>query len=146
VGRFHATFVVAAVPDDVVRYLADYGNTVHWDPGTVRCTRVGGGAAVTVGAEWENVSEFRGAEVSLSYQLVELSASRVRFEGSGRGATTSDDFTIGASEGHGTRIEYEAVITLKTWRKVAEPFLRGLYARMGAGAVEGITRELAHDR
>ena len=28
---------------EVLRYLADFGNTVDWDPGTESCTRLDGG-------------------------------------------------------------------------------------------------------
>lgn len=139
-GRFHASFVVAADPAAAVVYLADYGHTVEWDPGTVRCNREGAGP-VSLGSTWTNVSQFRGKEVALTYELVEKTCGRLRFEGFGRGATASDDFTITA-EGTGSRIEYAAVITLLGWRAIADPFLRPLYARMGAGAVAGLRAAL----
>jgi carbon monoxide dehydrogenase subunit G len=141
-GRFRQSFTVTAPPSDVVDYLRDYANTVAWDPGTTRCTRADSGPII-VGATWTNVSDFRGRETTLTYRLVELTDRRVRFVGDGRGATAYDDFTVLAGRDTTATIDYDAGIDFKTWRKVADPFLRPLFARMGAGAVAGITAALA---
>lgn len=44
---------------EVVRYLADFSHAVDWDPGTQECDRIDSGPPVE-GAQWHNVSEFRG--------------------------------------------------------------------------------------
>ncbi|HEY5335517.1 MAG TPA: SRPBCC family protein [Mycobacteriales bacterium] len=141
-GRFRQSFTVSASPSAAVDYLADYAHTVAWDPGTTRCTRDDIGP-LGVGTTWTNVSDFRGRETTLTYRLVELTDRRIRFEGEGRGATAYDDFTVTAGAGATAHITYDAGITFKTWRKVADPFLRPMLSRMGAGAVAGVTAALA---
>lgn len=142
-GRFRQSFTVTASPSVVLDYLADYANTVAWVLVTTRCTRDEPGP-IRVGATWTNVSDFRGRETRLVYRLTLLTERRVRFEGDGRGATAYDDFTVTAGTDGTANVAYDAGIGFKAWRKVAEPFLRPLLARMGAGAVAGITAELTH--
>ena len=89
------------------------------------------------------MSRFRGRETSLVYRLVALTGDHVRFEGDGRGATAYDDFTLTTTASGGTRIDYAAGVDLKGWRSLADPFLRGLYATMGRGAVHGLTTALS---
>lgn len=142
-GRFRRSFTVTASPSVALDYLVDYAHTVAWDPGTTRCTRVDTGP-IGVGATWTNVSDFRGRETTLTYRLVELTERRIRFEGEGRGATAYDDFTVTAGADGTALIAYDAGISFKAWRKAADPFLRPLLSRMGAGAVAGITAALTH--
>src|SRR4051812_36738668 len=63
---------------DVVDFLADFSNTTSWDPGTVTCDRIGGGE-LSVGAEWHNVSQFRGRRTELRYRLVRFEPGRLTF-------------------------------------------------------------------
>ncbi|WP_043474997.1 SRPBCC family protein, partial [Kitasatospora sp. MBT66] len=59
--RVLRTVTLDRAADEVLRYLADFGNTEQWDPGTVRCDRLDGGP-VAEGSTWRNVSRFRGRE------------------------------------------------------------------------------------
>ncbi|MFE2535656.1 hypothetical protein [Streptomyces sp. NPDC059371] len=53
----------------MVAYLADFSHARGWDPGTVSCRPARAAAPITKGAEWVNVSTFRGRRTELRYRL-----------------------------------------------------------------------------
>lgn len=87
------TFTVPRPPEEVVAYLSDFSNAVAWDPGTVRCDRVGTGP-VQVGSTWRNVSKVLGRETELEYVLVTLEPDHVVLRGTNKTATSTDDITV----------------------------------------------------
>ena len=89
------TFTVEQPVEVVVDYLKDFGHAEQWDPGTVSCTRVGGGP-IEVGTSWDNVSKVRGRETQLSYRLERLEDGRITFVGRNKTATSTDDITFTA--------------------------------------------------
>ena len=137
--------------DAVVGYLKDFANAEQWDPGTVSCVRVGsgepdgGGGAIGgpigVGARWHNVSNFRGRETELDYRLDRLEARRVVFVGTNRTATSTDDLTITEEPG-GTVITYHANIVFHGLAKLADPFLKWQFEKLGDEVVGTMTTAL----
>ncbi|MER5890306.1 SRPBCC family protein [Streptomyces sp. NPDC001941] len=113
----------------VVAYLADFAHTVHWDPGTRECRRIGEGP-VEVGARWLNTSTFRGRTTRLTYVLERQEPGRLTFTGRNKTATTTDDLHFGA-EGGGTRITYQATISFHGLARLAEPVLKREFERLG---------------
>lgn len=115
---------------DVVAYLADFAHTEEWDPGTVSCRTVRDGVPVGKGSEWENVSEFRGRRTELRYRLVRFEDERLTFVGRNRTATSTDDMTF-REEAGGTRLTYRARIEFRGLARLASPFLKGEFERLG---------------
>ncbi|MFJ9786531.1 SRPBCC family protein [Amycolatopsis sp. NPDC101161] len=113
----------------VVAYLADFAHTEEWDPGTVSCTRTGEGPIV-VGARWHNVSEFRGRRTELDYSLTRRDPGRVTFVGKNKTATSTDDFGLSAGP-DGTTVRYRATIEFHGLAKLAGPFLKREFERLG---------------
>ncbi|MEA5367094.1 SRPBCC family protein [Amycolatopsis sp., V23-08] len=134
------TVTVRTPVDQVARYLADFAHTEEWDPGTVRCTRSDDGP-VAVGARWHNVSEFRGKETELDYELTRLEAGRVTFVGKNKTATSTDDFTL-APSGDGTTVHYQATIVFHGLAKLASPLLKRVFERLGDEVVPKLTSAL----
>ncbi len=134
------TFTVATPLPAVVDYLTDFGHAEAWDPGTVRCTRVGSGP-IQVGATWHNVSKIRGKETELNYELSRLEPERLTFVGRNKTATSTDDITF-AADGERTRISYDSDIVFNGVAKLADPFLRGEFRRLGDETVVKMTRVL----
>lgn len=117
------TFDVKLPPEVVVPYLADFTNAEEWDPGTVSCSRVGDGP-VAVGAHWRNVSTFQGREVELDYELLELTDTKVKLQGTNSSATSTDDITVVPSASGGSRITYSATVEFSGMVKLFAPFLQ----------------------
>lgn len=107
------SLTVAAAPQAVHDYLADFAHAVHWDPGTVSCERIDIGP-VRVGSTWHNVSRFVGRTVELDYTLVRLDPDRLVFEGVNDASMSRDDLRF-TPRGDGTLIEYRATIVLTGW-------------------------------
>lgn len=112
----------------VVAYLADFGNTVQWDPGTITCTRTDQGP-VRVGATWRNVSSFNGRTTELDYRLERMEPARLTFVGRNKQATATDDLTF-AAEGSTTTITYNAEIVFNGLLRLAAPFVRGGFEKL----------------
>ncbi|MFD9124858.1 SRPBCC family protein [Kitasatospora sp. NPDC059571] len=123
------TITVARPLDEVARYLADFSRTEEWDPGTVRCTRVGDGP-VAPGARWHNVSRFRGRTTELDYRLDRLESGRLVFVGANRTVTATDDIGLTAATGATTVVDYRATLEFKGLARLAAPFLRAEFERL----------------
>ncbi len=123
------TFTVNQPTDKVVAYLKDFANTEHWDPGTVSTTRVGSGP-IEVGAQWHNVSEFRGRKTELEYRLTRAEPQRLTFVGKNKTATSTDDLRFREVDGS-TEISYHAHFDFHGLAKLATPFLKGALEKLG---------------
>ncbi|MCX5277584.1 SRPBCC family protein [Streptomyces virginiae] len=115
--------------EDLVAYLADFSRTEEWDPGTVRCVRVGGGP-VQVGSVWRNTSRFRGRTSDLLYRLVSEEPDRLLFVGENKTVTATDDLSFRARSATTTLLTYTASLRFKGWARLATPFLRSEFERL----------------
>ena len=138
------TITVRKPVDVVVNYLQDFARTEEWDPGTLSCTRIDEGP-IKVGASWHNVSRFKGKETELTYELVRLEPEHLVFVGKNKTATSTDDLTLVATP-DGTVITYRATIVFNGLAKLADPFLKREFDKLGdavvgsmAAAVNAIT-------
>ncbi|MFI5585396.1 SRPBCC family protein [Amycolatopsis sp. NPDC051758] len=134
------TVTVRTPVELVAAYLADFAHTEDWDPGTVTCTRTDAGP-LEVGAQWHNVSEFRGKKTALDYRLTRRDSGRVTFVGENKTATSTDDFTL-TSGPDGTEVRYQATIVFHGLAKLASPLLKREFERLGDEVVPELTRAL----
>ncbi|MFJ9060072.1 SRPBCC family protein [Streptomyces sp. NPDC102409] len=116
--------------DEIVAYMADFSHAEQWDPGTITCRPVGATALVEVGAEWLNVSSFRGRRTELRYELTRMSDERLTFVGHNKTATSTDDLHFEAHSG-GTRITYRAHVEFHGFARLATPVLKREFERLG---------------
>lgn len=135
------TFEVDRSPEVVVEYLKDFAHAEDWDPGTKTCVQVTPGP-VTVGTRWRNVSELRGRETELSYQLTRLESDRVTFVGTNKTATSTDDITVRPS-GAGSTVTYHAEIVFHGLAKIAQPWLSREFERLAELTREQLTATIA---
>ncbi|GAA4557673.1 SRPBCC family protein [Pseudonocardia xishanensis] len=115
--------------ESVVSYLADFSHAEQWDPGTKSCERLDSGP-LGEGSTWRNVSVFRGNETELTYTLVTRTADRLVFRGENRTVTSTDDLQFTAVGG-GTEITYAANLDFHGVAKLAAPFLKAEFERLG---------------
>lgn len=85
---------------------------------------------VEVGVTWHNVSEFRGRETELKYRLEILEPDHLTFIGRNKTATSTDDLTFSPA-GTGTKITYNAQIEFHGLARLASPFLKSEFERLG---------------
>ncbi|MFB7664043.1 SRPBCC family protein [Kitasatospora sp. NPDC056138] len=122
------TMVVEWPAGEVLHYLADFGNTPEWDPGTESCARLNPGP-VAVGACWRNISRFRGRRTELLYCLEQYGPDRLVFVGSNRTVKATDDITVRASEGR-TVLVYRSSLRFNGLARLAAPFLQAEFERL----------------
>jgi carbon monoxide dehydrogenase subunit G len=113
----------------VVDYLKDFAHAEEWDPGTVSCVQTTDGP-VGIGTEWRNVSQFRGKETTLTYRLDRAEDRRLVFVGTNKTATSTDDITF-AGVDEGTTITYHAHVVFHGLAKLADPFMKKEFDRLG---------------
>ncbi len=119
------TFTVSPPPNVVIDYLKDFSNAEEWDPGTESCTRNDSGP-VQVGSTWHNVSKIVGTTTELTYELIV-------FVGKNDTATSTDTITVvPESRTGGSEITYEAVIEMSGAAKLAEPFVKVVFEKIGS--------------
>jgi carbon monoxide dehydrogenase subunit G len=133
-------FTVQQPVEVVVDYLKDFARAEEWDPGTKTCRRTDAGD-VRVGSRWHNVSEFRGRETELEYELARLEPTHLTFVGKNKTATSTDDLTFEAA-GAGTAITYRATIEFHGLAKLAGPFLQSTFEKLGDETQQQMTRVL----
>ena len=123
--------------EEAFAFVADFTNVVEWDPGITESSKVGD-APVGVGTEFAVVSNFAGRSLPLTYVVEEwdaphravLATSTARFDG-------RDTISFRTVEG-GTEIDYVAEFTFKGVMRLAEPFLKGTFDRIGQKAMDGV--------
>ncbi|MEU8135545.1 SRPBCC family protein [Streptodolium elevatio] len=132
------TFTIPRPLHEVVAYLRDFANAVYWDPGTRRCTRIDSGP-VREGSRWRSVSEFRGKPTELEYELSRAEPTRLTFVGTNKTATSTDDLTF-VPRGESTEVTYRAHVRFHGLARLADPFLRREFERLGDELVQTMPR------
>lgn len=123
-------------------FVADFTNVAEWDPGITESSKIGD-APVGVGTEFAVMSNFAGRSLPLTYVVEEwnephrvvLATATARFDG-------RDTITF-RPVGGGTEIDYVAEFTFKGVMRLAEPFLKGTFDRIGRKALDGVVDAVA---
>ena len=139
--RYRREIEVARDPQDVFDYLADFANAAEWDPGIAEARRLTP-APTEVGSRFEVIAVFRGKRQRFEYVVADYEEGRrVALRGEGAKARSDDVITVSGGEGR-ARVGYEADIRLKGVYRIAEPFQRSTFRRMGDDALDGLARTL----
>ena len=122
-------------------YLSDFTTTTEWDPGTVRTTRHSGDGGP--GTRYHNVSRFLGRQTELTYVVEELDPGRrLRLRGENRTVLAHDTMTFAPTPSGGTAVTYRAEFELKGLARLAAPFLRPAFSKLGDDAQAGLRASL----
>ena len=136
-AHYQATVDTPRPPGQAFSYLSDFTTAAEWDPGTVQSQRLGEGP-IGEGTEFRLVATFLGRKTALSYRIVEYQPPHaVTFRGENSTVLSVDRITFEALDG-GTRIVYNAALTLKGPLKLADPLLALVFNRVGDHAVAGL--------
>ena len=143
--RYRREIEVDCEPGSVFSVVADFARVVEWDPGIVEARRLSPGPTA-VGSRFEVTALFRGRRQRFEYVVTEYEEGcRIALSGEGEKALSDDVITVSGVGGR-TRVAYEADLRLKGSYRVAEPFLRSTFARMGDDALDGLAVLLAGAR
>jgi hypothetical protein len=140
--RYLCEIDVAAASESTFAYLSDFANAAEWDPGIVEARRLIPASGV-VGSRFEVIALFRGGRQRFEYVVTDfVEGTRVALHGEGEKALSDDVISVVPREG-GTRVVYAADLRLNGVYRVAEPFLRSTFERMGDAALDGLAARLA---
>lgn len=140
-AHYKATVDTSRPPAQAFSYLSDFTTAAEWDPGTVQSQRLGEGP-IGEGTEFRLVAAFLGRKTALTYRIVEYQPPHaVTFRGENSTVVSLDRITFEASDG-GTRIVYDAALTLKGPLKLADPLLALAFNRVGDRAVAGLRESI----
>jgi carbon monoxide dehydrogenase subunit G len=140
-ARYKATVDSPHSPAEVFAYLSDFSTAQDWDPGTVQSERLGEGPLGET-AEFRLVASFLGRRTTLTYRIVEYDPpNAVTFRGENSTVVSLDRITFERSDG-GTRVTYDADLTLTGWLKIADPLLGIAFKRIGDQALAGMRKAI----
>jgi Polyketide cyclase / dehydrase and lipid transport len=148
-ATFHISLWIPRLPADVFSFVSDFRNAPRWDPRTYSAIMVTDepigigtrfelqGGLLTKSVHDELPEILRGNE-TLPYEIVEFDPPRlVAFRGESK--TTRYHDRIQMSEEHGgTRLIYDAELTLRGLLEIGEPAFQVLFERIGRDATEPI--------
>lgn len=141
-AHYKASVDTPRPPEEVFAYLADFSSTAEWDPGVVEAERLGE-LPIREGTEFRLLASFLGRETPLVYRVVEYEPpSAVTLRGENSSVVSLDRITFEPT-GSGTRITYDATLTLKGPMKIADPLLGLAFNRVGGRALAGLRKTLA---
>ena len=138
---FRTSIDVLIAADEAFAFLADFSNAASWDPGVAEARRLDEGP-LAVGCEFRLVADFFGRRLPLTYRITQLDApTRVVFEAESSDLHAVDAITLEKADG-GTRVLWDATLSLKGLRYVADLPLHLAFQWIGGRAVEGLEKAL----
>jgi carbon monoxide dehydrogenase subunit G len=144
-AHYNASLDTPRPPEEMFAYLSDFSTTAEWDPGVIEAERLGE-EPVREGTEFRLLARFLGRKTPLTYRIVEYDPpTAVTFRGESPTVVSLDRITFEPSNG-GTRITYDADLTLNGALKLADPLLRLAFKRVGARALAGLRSALQEGR
>ena len=121
-------------------FLSAFENTPTWDPGTPEVEKRTPGP-VALGSKFHAVAEFRGKRQPIDYVVTELSGNRIQLRGENKTVISVDTIDVRPA-GTGSEVHYNAEFTLKGIAKLAEPFVKPMFEKLGDPAADGMRRQL----
>lgn len=127
--------------DAAFAFVADFANSMHWDPGVATSERIDPGP-VGVGARYRLGVRMGGRVAPMEYRISVFDAPHhVILVGNGSGVSAVDEIHF-EPNGTGTLIDYTADIRLGGLLRFAQPFLGGAFAKIARDALSGMQRAL----
>ena len=139
--KLHETIETALSPAATFDFVADFANSMHWDPGVATSERIGDGP-VAVGARYALGVRMRGKVAPMEYRITTFEPpTRVILTGEGSGVSAVDEIKF-EKTATGTTIDYTADIRLGGWMRLAQPFVGGAFEKIAKDALGGMQQAL----
>lgn len=137
-ARYVTTIDSPRPQEDVFAYLSDFSTTQEWDPGVAEAERLDEGEIV-VGGRVRIVADFMGRKTSLVYEVTAIDPPHsITLRGENATVVSLDKMTFEATPAGGTRIVYDADLTLKGPMRLGDPLLKLVFNRIGDKAAAGL--------
>jgi carbon monoxide dehydrogenase subunit G len=141
-ARYLATVETPRDQQDVFAYLSDFSTTQQWDPGVAEAQRLDDGP-IAVGSGFRVVAELMGRRTPLTYVVTALDAPHsITLRGENATVVSLDTIAFEQAADGGTRVSYDAELTLKGPLGLGDPLLRLVFSRIGDRAVAGLREAL----
>lgn len=138
---FTHTMDVPTPPAAVHAYVSDFKNLPRWDPTIKRVDQLTPGP-VGEGTRYVVVVSFLGSESTLDYTIKEFRPpTGATLVGVSASTVATDTITI-VPTATGSRLTWEAQITLSWPARILDPVFKLLFARDVANAMANLEREL----
>jgi len=139
--RLHDQIETALPIDETFAFIADFANSMHWDPGVASSERLDEGE-VGLGARYQLGIRLAGRVVPMEYRITAFEAPhRVVLTGAGSNVSAVDEILFDAIP-HGTKIDYTADIQLHGILGLIQPLLGRAFAKVASDALGGMQRAL----
>jgi carbon monoxide dehydrogenase subunit G len=139
--RYVGTIVTPRPPEEVFDFMADFQTVERWDPSCKRGERVGGNPPGP-GARFRLEFEIAGRDTVLEYETVAYERpTRLLLRAETGSFVSNDEITVSATA-EGSALTYDADLTLKGARRLAEPIMAPLFKRYAQRGAEGLAAEL----
>lgn len=137
-ARFTTTLTSVNSPEVVFDALADFSNTAQWDPNVEKGERLDDGP-VGVGSTFKLLNDFFGQKQRLIYEMLEFDRpGRFVVKAETSAFDSLDTITV-VTEGEGSSVTYDAVVTLKSrLAPVMDPVVGLLFRIVGGKAAKGL--------
>jgi len=137
-ARYVATLESPRTQEDVFAYLSDFSTTQEWDPGVAEAQRLDEGP-IAVGSRFNVVADFMGRKTPLVYAVVAYDAPHsITLRGENATVISLDTIAFEPTAAGGTRVSYDADLTLKGPLGLGDPLLKLVFRRIGDRAVDGL--------
>jgi hypothetical protein len=141
-ARYTATVETPRKRRDVAAYLSDFSTTQEWDPGVIEAQRLDHGP-VGLGSRFRIAARFLGRRAELTYEIVRHDADElVALRGENATVVSLDTMRFSDTPEGGTRVSYEADLTLKGPLRALDPLLGPTFNRVGDRAAAGLRAKL----
>ena len=141
-ARYVATLESPRTQEDVFAYLSDFSTTQEWDPGVAEAQRLDEGP-IAVGSRFNVVADFMGRKTPLVYAVVAYDAPHsITLRGENATVISLDTIAFEPTAAGGTRVSYDADLTLKGPLGLGDPLLKLVFGRIGDRAVAGLRTAL----
>ena len=144
-ARYATTVRTDRTPTEAFAFMADLRNFENWDPGVQQATQVvgdGGGPD----AEFDVVVDAPGKGLTLRYVTTEYDEpNRVVVRATSKMLTSLDRIDV-VADGDGSRVTYDAELTLNGPLGLLDVVLKPVFDRIGGRADRGLQEALAGEK
>jgi hypothetical protein len=138
----YATTVDSVLPaGEAFDLIAHFDNVTDWDPGISSAERLDHGP-LRVGSAFRLIAVFGPRRIPLTYVVRELiPGERIVLDAVTADFTSHDVITV-VETPEGSRLTYDATLTLHGWRRPADPLLSLAFRVIGGRADAGLREVL----
>ena len=144
-AHYRTTIASPRSAEEVFDYMAKFSNVTEWDPTAAEAHPIGGnepgkGAGFHVTVKW------MGREIPLDYTTTAYERPRRVVLRAENATTVSEDTVTVEPLGTGSKMTYDADLSLKGPLRVIDPVFGLLFRRLADNAAAGLRRELTTPR